>query len=424
MSLSVSLWLNLFMNSEYLNKLKWNLPWLARYPWARAEAILSRNLFEKKHVIFTVANHFEPAWKRDGAWDLDNQLRRLDEYHKMARATGAAVRDADGTKFRHTNFYPAEQYDRRILDKMAEMQAEGLGDVEIHLHHGEDKPDTPENLRRVLLEFRDCLAERHRCLARWDGAGAPMYAFVHGNLALANSRRDGHFCGVDEEMQILRETGCYADMTLPSAPDQTQVPVINQIYECGLPLTERMPHRKARAIGVFGNRPQLPLIFQGPLVFNWTRRVRGVPVPRLEDGALVYNQPMDLARFNRWLSANVTVNGKSDWVFVKLYCHGFFDYDQSACIGEDARRFFGEIIEHGERGGKYQVHFATAREAFNMVMAAVDGQEGSPHDFRSYRLRAIMDEEKSFDAETQRRRGETTKDERGMMSAQFIIHHS
>jgi hypothetical protein len=413
------------MISDYLTKLKWNLPWLARYPWVRAESILSQNLFEKKHVIFTIANHFEPAWKADdeAGWDLDNQLRRLDEYYEMARATGEAVRDADGTKFRHTNFYPAEQYDERLLDKMAQMQAEGLGDVEIHLHHGEDKPDTPENLRRVLIEFRDCLAERHQCLSRWNGVGKPMYAFVHGNLALANSR-GGRDCGVDCEMRILQETGCYADMTLPSAPDETQVPIINQIYECGLPLDEKMPHRKGRGVEVFGNAPRLPLIFQGPLVFNWTRRVRGIPVPRLEDGGLVYNQPADLARFNRWLSANVTVSGRSDWVFVKLYCHGFFDYDQEACIGEGARRFFGEIIENGERRGKYKVHFATAREAFNMVSAAIDGRSGSPNDFRNYRLKAIMDEANTLNAETLRRRGETMKEERGMLDSQFIVHHS
>jgi hypothetical protein len=318
-------------------------------------------------------------------------LARLDEYHEMARATGEAVRDVDGTKFRHTNFYPAEQYHPRILEKMAEMQAEGLGDVEIHLHHGIEKPDTAENLRKSLIEFRDILAEEHKCLSRMDGDGKPMYAFVHGNLALANSC-GGKFCGVDEEMQILQETGCYADMTLPSAPDETQVPIINEIYECGLPLHEKMPHRKGKRIEVFGNQPQLPLIFQGPLVFNWTRRIKSLPVPRLEEGALVYNQPMDLARLNRWLSANVTVKGKSDWVFVKLYCHGFFDYDQSACIGEDARRFFGEIVENGEKTGKYKVHFATAREAFNMVAAAIDGKKGTPNDFRNYRLKAIMDE--------------------------------
>jgi hypothetical protein len=373
------------------SKLRTNLPWLARYPFVRARSILSRNFFEKKRLIFIIANHFEPSWKAKGFHDAETQMRRMDDWYKMARATGEAVKDSDGTKFRHTNFYPAEQYDARILDKMAEMQAEGLGETEIHLHHGVEAPDTAENLRGILSEFRDILAEKHKALSRWNGKGKPMYAFVHGNLALANSC-GGKFCGVDEEMQILQETGCYADFTLPSAPDETQVPVINQIYECALPLSEKIPHRKGRRLEVFGKTPQLPLIFQGPLVFNWTRRIRGIPVPRIEDGALVHNQPMNLARLRRWISANVTVAGKSEWIFIKLYCHGFFDHDQSACIGEDARRFFSEIIENGERTGDYTVHFATAREAFNIALAAVEGRTGTPNDFRDYRLRSIMKE--------------------------------
>lgn len=376
-----------------LIKLKSNMPWLLRYPFSRASSFLERTAFERKHIIFTIANHFEPGWSY-APISLDEQRRRLDDYIEEARKTGEAVIDADGTKFRHTNFYPAEQYDRRILDAMSAMQAEGLGDVEIHLHHGLEKPDTAENLRKTLIEFRDVLAEEHNCLSRFDGAGSPVYAFVHGNLALGNSA-GGKLCGVDEELQILAETGCYADFTLPSAPDETQVPVINQIYEIGLPLNEKMAHRRGKRVCVLpknGIEPQLPLIFTGPLIFNWTRRVKGLPVPRIDDGVLAANQPLDLARFRRWMNANITVKGRSDWVFIKLYCHGFFDYDQSACIGEDARRFFSDVIENGEKTGGYKVHFATSREVFNMATAAMDGAAGDPNDYRNYRLQAIMDE--------------------------------
>jgi hypothetical protein len=317
------------------------------------------------------------------------QMLRLKAYHKLARSIGEAVRDADGTKFRHTNFYPAEQYHPDILDIMAEMQAEGLGEVEVHLHHEGDQPDTAENVRHTLLEFRDTLATRHKCLSRMDGIGDPMYAFVHGNLALANSC-GGRFCGVDNEMEILRETGCYADMTLPSAPDQSQVAVINQIYECGLPMSEPVPHRRGNRVAVNGKETSLPLIFTGPLVFNWRRRVGGFPVPRIEDGALAANQSLDDARFRRWRSANITVAGKTDWVFIKLYCHGFFDYDQPACIGDEAKRFFGGLVEESDKTGALKIHFATAREAFNMATAAIDGKTGNPSKFRDYRLRSIM----------------------------------
>lgn len=375
-------------NVPFLTKLKWSLPWLARYPSARLRALFERTAFEKKHVIVTVANHFEPGWSVNGFLDRKTQLARMKDYYRKAQSIGEAVQDADGTKFRHTNFYPGEQYDADILDMMAEMQAEGLGEVEIHMHHEGDGPDTPENTRRVLVGFRDILAERHRCLSRMDGTDVPMYAFVHGNLALANSC-GGRYCGVDNEMEILRETGCYADLTLPSAPDQSQVPVLNQIYECALPLDQPVPHRRGRRVEAGGKEPQLPLIMTGPLIIYWNERDGIVPLPRIDDGALTANQPLDQARAARWRSAGVTVAGRPDWLFVKLYCHGFFDHDQEACIGEDAKRFFGEMVERSVKNG-HKVHFASAREAFNMVAAAIEGREGDPGKYRDHRLRSIM----------------------------------
>jgi hypothetical protein len=378
-------------NPTFFTKFKSNLPWLVRYPFLRAGNFFGSKSDAKKHVIFTIANHFEPSWSENGNLHIDDQNRRLDEYIKIARKTGDAVRDANGAKFRHTNFYPIEQYDNSLLEKLSQMQAEGLGDTEIHLHHGVEKPDTSENLRKTLIEYRDIFAEKHKLLSRFEGDKLPRWAFVHGNLALGNSC-NGKYCGVDDELQILAETGCYADFTYPTAPDETQVPIINKIYECGLPFDQAVPHRVGTSVRVGKSISNFPIIFQGPLVFNWRRHIKGIPVPKIDDGALVYNQRRDMERFNRWKNANVTVEGKEDWIFVKLYCHGFFTHDQSACIGEEAQRFFSEIIENSERTGEFDIYFATAREAFNMVLAATDGKKGSPNEYRNYRLKAIMDE--------------------------------
>lgn len=367
------------------------LPWLVRYPLVRARTLLEPRPSGPLHLIITIANHFEPGWRETGGHDIEIQRRRLDEWSVLARRIGEDVRDADGTKFRHTNFYPAEQYHRDLLTQMADLQREGLGEVEIHLHHGIDEPDTEENLRRQLVEFRDRIAEDHKCLSRMNGDGMPMYAFVHGNWALDNSS-GGAFCGVDSELKILRETGCYADMTLPSAPDRSQVPVLNSIYECKFPMRERAAHRRGRRLERNGTMPKLPVIVTGPLIFDWSSRTKGLPLPRLENGELACHRPSDIPRLQRWRGANVTVKGKPDWVFIKLHCHGFFDEDQSACVGEDARRFFSEVIEYGERTGEYTVRFASAREAFNMIMAAVDGKDGTPGEYRDYKLKQIMDE--------------------------------
>ena len=381
-------------DSSLLSKLAWSFPWLMRYPFWRASEMVRRltDSDHQTHLIIVVANHFEPAWsERGGFLPLDQQRRRLDDWCEMARATGHAVRDVDGTPFRHTNFYPAEQYHQPILDTMADLQRQGYGEVEVHLHHGLDKPDTEANLRQALIQFRDVLAEEHSCLSREESDGMPRYAFVHGNLALANSA-GGRFCGVDSEMQVLYETGCYADMTLPAAPLQPQVPRLNAIYEVGHPLAEAIPHRSGPSLRV-GRQPQLPIILTGPLVFNWSRRIYGLPVPRIDDGVLAANYNSDFERLERWAKANVSVQGRPEWVFIKLYCHGFFTFDQDACIGEGARRFWLEMLEEFSRKSRYAIHFASAREAFNIASAAIDGHTGNPSSYRDYKLRAIMKEE-------------------------------
>lgn len=367
-------------------KLLWSLPWLLRYPAWRARDWVRRLTAAQSqpaHLIFLVANHFEPPMTPEGPAELEKWCR-------LARATGNAVRDHDGTPFRHTNFFPAEQYNPVLLDMMAELQDDGFGEVEVHLHHGVEQPDTAENTRRLLLEFRDALAQQHRCLSRESPASSPRYAFVHGNWALANSA-GGKCCGVDSEMQILAETGCYADFTLPSAPDRSQVPRLNAIYQCGHPLTEARPHRSGPGLSV-GDKPVLPIIFTGPLVFDWKRRIHGLPVPRIDDGALAQNYPLSLDRLNGWRSTHIGVEGRPEWSFIKLYSHGFFEWDQDAMIGEQMRRFMNGVLELGDRTGKFKISFASAREAFNMVLAAIEGQGGSPGDYRDYCLRQIMKE--------------------------------
>lgn len=372
-----------FVNTKILDKVRWSLPWLLRYPFWRAGEIARRpSGSAQTHVIFVVANHFEPGLG-------DTAMRRLDKWCELARATGDAIRDHDGTPFRHTNFFPAEQYERPLLDALADLQRDGFGEVEIHLHHGIDKPDTAANTRFMLENFRDVLAYEHGCLSRESVDAAPKYGFVHGNWALANSA-GGRFCGVDDEMQILADTGCYADFTLPSVPFQSQVPRLNAIYQCGHPLVEAKPHRDGPSVKV-GAEMRLPIIFTGPLVFDWTRRIRGLPVPRIDDGALAQNYPLTRDRFDRWRGAGIRVAGKPNWVFVKLFSHAFFEADQDTMIGKQMKQFMNEVLDKAA-AQNFKVHFATAREAFNMVAAAVANETGEPGQCRDYKLRQIMQE--------------------------------
>lgn len=365
-----------------------SLHWLPAYGWQR----LVRRTPRKRpvHLIIALADHFEPSIVPEGPGmyaALGEQERRLERWCRVYPTVVEAYRDADGRPFRHTYFYPAEQYEKALIERLAEHCQAGWGEIEIHLHHGIGVPDTGENTRRVLLEFRDALA-RHGCLSRWMGKGPPRYAFVHGNWALANSG-GGRFCGVDEEMQVLAETGCYADLTLPSAPNSAQISKINALYECALPLHWRAPHRRGRDLRR-GQPPKIfPLIIQGPLGLNFARRIRGWPVPCIENGALTTRYPATMHRLALWRQAAIRVRRRPDWQFIKLHCHGMDPRDEAAMLGVPMQQFLRELTDGARASGTYRVHFVTARELVNIILAACDGRVGNPGDYRDYRLQPI-----------------------------------
>lgn len=358
--------------------------WLPGYVWQR----LTRPRAPKRvHLILALADHFEPAYvPGDGAAraPYPEQERRLERWCREYPRVFAEYRDAEGRPFVHTYFYPAEQYDRAHVARLAEHCHAGWGEIEIHLHHGVGTPDTVENTRRQLIEFRDLLAVEHGCMSYRGGSRVPQYAFVHGNFALANSNR-GRGCGVDSEMQILAETGCYADMTLPTAPFHwAQTGKVNSIYECGLPLSERAPHRVGRNLA-WGRVAQIfPIMVQGPLMLDFSmpgRRKFGI-----DNSALTGPSPASVRRLENWKRAAITVDGRPDWLFVKLHCHGMDVRHDQAMLGEPMQQFLRDLVGGAAERGE-TLHFTSAREMVNIILAACDGREGNPGEYRDYRLK-------------------------------------
>jgi hypothetical protein len=364
-------------------KLSRGARWLPAYAWQR---LTRRVPGGPVHLIFALADHFEPAIvPSDGSAraPYDEQERRLERWCREYPQLVDPWRDSDGHAFNHTYFYPAEQYDRGLMERLAEHCHAGWGEVEIHLHHGTKTPDTAENTRRQLLEFRDVLAQQHGCLSYMNGTGSPQYAFVHGNFALANSNQ-GRDCGVDSEMNVLAETGCYSDMTMPAAAFHgSQISKINSLYECGLPLDQRAPHRSGRDLKR-GRPPEIfPLMVQGPLMLDFASPGRKLAI---ENGALTNPNPPSLRRLQLWKQAGISVQGRPDWLFIKLHCHSMDPTQEAAVLGEPVRTFLRELVE-GAQQRRETLHFASAREMTNMILAACDGREGNPGDYRDYRLK-------------------------------------
>ncbi|MBV9483070.1 MAG: hypothetical protein JO249_20340 [Acidobacteria bacterium] len=340
------------------------------------------------HLIVSLADHFEPSivpHQSEARAPYQEQERRVDSWCREYPRVAADYRDHEGYPFVHTYFYPAEQYDKRLLERLAEHCRAGWGEVEIHLHHGIGAPDTTENTRAQLAAFRDALAFEHGCLSYWNAEGMPRYAFVHGNYALANSRR-GYFCGVDNELEVLAETGCYADLTLPPGPyNAAHIAKINCLYECALPLHTRAAHRRGKDL-VRGRVPTVyPLIIEGPLLLDLARR-GSLARLGIENGHLATLNPPTLRRFQLWKRAGISVGGRPDWLFIKLQCHGMNPGDREAMVGELMRCFLRELVETA-RSRNEILHFVSAREMVNIILAACDGRDGNPGDYRDYRLR-------------------------------------
>jgi hypothetical protein len=344
------------------------------------------------HLILGLADHFEPGidptdgQKRAPRVEQEQRVESwCREYPRMAER----YRDHEGRPFVHTYFYPAEQYDEGLIEHLAELCHNGWGELEVHLHHGFSRPDTSENTRRLLTEFRDRLAYRHHCLAVEEGSDQPRYAFVHGDFALANCA-GGRFCGVDSEMKILAETGCYADFTFPAAAlHPAQIARINSLYECTLPLDQRAPQRRGKDLQV-DRKPQIfPLMVEGPLIFDFKRSFRSGR-PALESAAITRGRAMTLERLSAWKQARIHVRGRPDWLFIKLHCHGMDPTQKEEVLGAPMRKFLQELVE-GAPERNETLHFVTAREMTNIILAACDGREGNPGDYRDYRFKRFME---------------------------------
>lgn len=611
-----------------------------------------------QHLIVSVCDHYEPF--RDGA-KREDAVRCVKEWTDAYPASVDGFRDADGCPPQHTFFYPEEEYDDEILDRLAALCRRGFGEVEIHLHH---RHDTAAGLREKLVRFRDLLHERHgllgverqgmdeggdlttkpaknaqeeglspqrhgdtesensmlrefqarstppeipatpsggipgarstnsgqergdfrslnpllrlfspfkkrygnfghgtpgaKCPYRWISRylssqclrasvvrSSPLrsscasvqtpefsqpavcglktnvssstvrYGFIHGNWALCNSRPDGDWCGVNEELGVLAETGCYADFTFPSLPSETQSRMVNAIYyakdapgrprgadggvrvgvreqttDYGLRTTgqeedENVSHEAAKpprnlnmdrqdgqdeegeeggsprrhggienkgrgeCCGDFGpgadaeakipatvfpegagaraekqaaphrgllaslqkgfaiftgtvfrgseNRKTLSsqclrasvvkssvlMIITGPVGLNWRWRKWGV-LPHIESAEISGANPPTAERVRLWAKQRIGVQGRPDWVFVKLHTHGCVPGNARVLLG-DAMRTMHETLQREFNDGKrWQLHYVTAREMYNLVKAAEAGKEGSPGRWRDW----------------------------------------
>lgn len=330
-----------------------------------------------RHLMFCFVDHFEPAWENPG---LEIERRRVRRWLKEYPRLCAGLLDADGRPPVHSFFYPGEEYRPEHLDNLVELCRRGLGEIEIHLHHDND---TEAGLRAKLQAFTNQLVNRHGALPVDEMTLRAQWTFIHGNWALDNSHPSGMHCGVDDELRVLAEEGCYADFTLPAAPDPCQTRTINQIYYAESRPHGRKSHDSGTPVVVGGKQQGDLMIIQGPLGLMWSRPKFGF-IPRIENADVRTSSLPTPARIDDWVRTGIHVKGRPEWIFVKVHTHGTQERDMDTLLGTPMRRAFEYLGERYNDGQEWKLHYVSARETFNIIKAAEAGADGDPGQYRDY----------------------------------------
>jgi hypothetical protein len=337
---------------------------------------------ETKHIIFCIADHFEPKWNNPDSKTEKDRLRRwVDRYPGFA----SSHRDSNGRPVQHTWFYAAEQYSPDHFEELNKLCRLGFGEIEVHLHH---KDDTREGFRQKLeqakIEF-----SRHGALITQEDPPKFAFGFIHGNFTLNNSGVGGQWCGVDNELRILRDVGCYADFTLPSAPDGTQTHQVNSIYYARDIPGRRKSHNTGIDVRVGVKEVGDLTLIQGPLALNWRGRKWGI-LPRIENGCILGNNPGTRDRIDLWVQQDIHVHGRPGWIFIKVYCHGAQEDDIDSLLGEGAHSMYLYLEKEYNDGKRYLLHYVTAREMYNIAKAAEADNSGNPFFYRDYLIKPYL----------------------------------
>jgi hypothetical protein len=338
----------------------WLLPYLKGRLQKRASPI------KPKRAWVAITDHYEPLGQ--GA-SVEVALRRVAQWReKWPRIADDAPRDAAGQRPQYSFFYPQEEYRRDLLDGIAEMVRLGVGDVEVHLHHENEKRDT---FIQKLTEFCRRLTDDHGLLRKQDGR--TIFGFIHGNWALDNSRPDGAWCGLNGEIALLRDLGCYADFTMPSVPSATQSRIVNNIYWCTNNPDNR-PRSFDRGIEATvggGKRGDL-LMITGPLGLRFASRLK----PRVETGEIAVYDPPTPSRARQWFDLAPTIG---EDVFIKLYAHGAPERNLEPLLNGQLANLYRYVADEANRRG-IEVHWATAWQMYQAANALIEGRSPNTPD--------------------------------------------
>lgn len=315
----------------------------------------------RSRVWVAIADHWEPYWINPPE---ETVQQRVAAWAKHWPAIAARHTDAAGRPPQYTFFYPQEEYRPAILETLAGMARQGIADVEVHIHHdGEGEQNFVDRMRG----FIEALTNRHGLLRK--SGGKAVFGFIHGNWALDNSWPGGKYCGLNNEITLLRDLGCYADFTMPSGNSPTQSRIVNSIY--WVIDDPQRPRSFDRGVPVLPGEPGSGdlLMIPGPLGIRWKDRL----LPRLENGEVAHQDWPTEYRVRRWLQLAPRIGND---IFIKLYSHGAQERNYQALLLDGCLDRLFELLSQQCRRFGHELRYVTTWG----MRQAVDAAAGTPRE--------------------------------------------
>ncbi len=85
------------------------------------------------------------------------------------------------------------------------------------------------------------------------------------------------------------------------------------------------------------------------------------------------------------MAQNIHVAGRPDWVFVKTHTHGAPEAQADSLLGAGGRALHDALARYND-GREWKLHYVSARELYNIAMAAMAGKSGDPGEYRDFVL--------------------------------------
>jgi len=330
------------------------------------------------HIVLCLVDHFEPFC---GGANSNQAAARVKTWMEKYPLLSRKHKDADGKFPQHSLFYPPHM-DHFFLEDLVSLCKNGYGEIEMHLHHNHMNPfpDTPETLcNKVMQCIEDYAKHGIFCLPN----GSRRFGFIHGDWSLDNSMGN-QFCGVNNEITILKDCGCYADFTFPSLND-AQPAMINKIYYAKDDLRKPKSYNWGKEL-VVGGRPYGDLLMiPGIIGLRWKSRTHKFR-PSIEASNLGYADYPFPSRIDYWIQNGIRIKGMPHWVFIKLHTHGAREDTWDSLLGEKADSMFSYLEKNYNDGKRYMLHYVTAREMYNIIKAAEADKYGNPNLYRDFEI--------------------------------------